>query len=387
MIKNKHAVFTTLAALLLAVACGESAKKDEPGLGSVGVSAGMGTGTAAGVMGQATDPMTGGSVSASGSTCLPEVDPETGEALLHASEINNYSFSSELSISVTPVKPGAELTFDWSGVNKDFLGHDVNPQTDIDMVSLLMWTLSQEELERKLNADLLAQRDLVAIAVIYTQPTDEMDQPVGDRLTAGGLLDFTSFGGPIESDVLFGYLDIDTYPPATHSYTVMAVTGTTAGQGTRMIQSFALDPTSENTHVAMDGTSTGLTYTADLHSLTKTHIPVGTAAITMDWEYMTTNSLGNEFIVTNITEALVARYAQPPEQLEAEFLDLELIADEMYRGEVPFGASVSLSELTDEAGQPFTGIDDNGTWIVALFCGSCANPAPWYLSVLSACAD
>ena len=160
-----------------------------------------------------------------------------------------------------------------------------------------------------------------------------------------------------------------------------------AGQGTRMIQSFALDPTSENTNVVMNSTSTGLDYIADLHSLTKTSVPAGNSAITIDWEEMTTNSLGNEFIVTNITEALVARYDQTPEQLEAQFLDLELIATDMYRGAVPFGASVSLADLTNEAGQPFAGIDDSGTWIVALMCGSCANPAPWYLSVLSTCSD
>ena len=36
----------------------------------------------------------------------------------------------------------------------------------------------------------------------------------------------------------------------------------------------------------------------------------------------------------------------------------------------------------DSAGNPFTGITSDGTWLVGLICGNCQNPAPWYLSVL-----
>ena len=37
-------------------------------------------------------------------------------------------------------------------------------------------------------------------------------------------------------------------------------------------------------------------------------------------------------------------------------------------------------------GKAFTGISTSGTWIVALRCGSCRNPAPWYLTVLKPCS-
>jgi len=47
---------------------------------------------------------------------------------------------------------------------------------------------------------------------------------------------------------------------------------------------------------------------------------------------------------------------------------------------------VNLSTFTNESGQPFTGIDDTGTWVLALSCGDCRNPAPWYLTILEPCS-
>jgi hypothetical protein len=149
-----------------------------------------------------------------------------------------------------------------------------------------------------------------------------------------------------------------------------------------MIQGFQLSPDTENTQVTMTSDSTGLDYTVDMHSAQPTPMPVGTADAEIDWTNMTTTALGTEFIPSNITSLLVAKYTQPVSELEANFLDLELISDQMYRSDVTAGSSISLTKLTADDGTPFTGIDSEGTWIVALFCGSCANPAPWYLSVL-----
>jgi hypothetical protein len=299
--------------------------------------------------------------------------PAAGPLVLQAMEANNYAFSSTLTIDVTQVKPSSDLTFDWSGVTRDFLGHDVSAADDIDMVALLMWRLSKPDLEVKLNNDDLQQSDLVAIAMVYADT-------VGG--TTSSLLDMTSFGMPLEPDTLLGYVNIDDYDPAMHTYTLIATRGTTAGEGTLMIQGFQLSPDTENTQVTMTSDSTGLDYTVDMHSAQPTPMPVGTADAEIDWTNMTTTALGTEFIPSNITSLLVAKYTQPVSELEANFLDLELISDQMYRSDVTAGSSISLTKLTADDGTPFTGIDSEGTWIVALFCGSCANPAPWYLSVL-----
>jgi hypothetical protein len=255
------------------------------------------------------------------------------------------------------------------------LGHPLSVPADIDMVTLLTWNLSQTDLEKQLNDDALDQQSVAALAMIYTNKTK----------TSGSVFDFTSFGTMIDKDVLLTYLDPSVHDPAKTAYTVMAVTGTVAGKGTRMMRSFRLDPTSTNTKVTLDSESTHLQYTADLHSLQPTLVPANTPKINIDWTDMKTNAMGHPFETTKITKVVLGRYSLSPAELETKFLDLELVAEDMWRGDVLSGTSVSLSTLVDSAGQPFPGIDDQKTWIVALECESCQNPAPWYLSVLKPC--
>jgi hypothetical protein len=137
--------------------------------------------------------------------------------------------------------------------------------------------------------------------------------------------------------------------------------------------------------VKLTNDSTQLTYTANLHNLTPIGVTAKSAAITLDWGKMMTNALGNTFIATNITNAMVGHYTQTPAELEAKFLDLELIAADLYRAEIPAGTVLDFSMLKNKSGQSFAGIDADGTWVVALQCGSCRNPAPWYLTILKPC--
>jgi hypothetical protein len=73
------------------------------------------------------------------------------------------------------------------------------------------------------------------------------------------------------------------------------------------------------------------------------------------------------------------------EELEEDFLHLEELAESLWRLEIPAGTSVELGELLDDSGNSFEGIDENGTWIFALMCGACSNPAPWFITVFEVC--
>ncbi len=144
---------------------------------------------------------------------------------------------------------------------------------------------------------------------------------------------------------------------------------------------------SSNTTITLTNSSTTLTYTANLHSAMPTGIAAGTAAITLDWATMTTNALGQPFVGTSITSALIGHYTQDIAYLESHFLDLETLPTALYRGTIASGTVVDFSTLTTTGGQAFTGIDDTGTWLVGLECGNCGIPAPWYLSVLKVCGS
>jgi hypothetical protein len=293
------------------------------------------------------------------------------------------------------VKPDSELTFDWSQVMSDFLGHSVNPATDIDAVNLMLWKLAQTDLQVKLNADSLQQRDLAVVVSYYTN----------DAATTANVFDFTSVGMALDRCDIWPYLQLPNpdpnahpecpdwatatadggFDPALNTFTVMVSTGDKLGAGTRMIQAFKLDAASTNTEIVVRSDSTDLEYMVDMDALVKTPVPSGTGALTIDWSSMTTNALGNRFVPNDITRALVAHYDEPVSDLEARFLDLETISEGIWRGTIDAGQTANLSTFTSDAGQTFPGIDGTGTWILALFCGDCRNPAPWYLTVLEPC--
>jgi hypothetical protein len=348
---------------LLAAAC-SSSDDAEPSPSSGGMTGSGGNGS--------------GGAPPAGLSCSGLAKDASGKVLLEANAVNNYSFSSTITIQVTPVAANSELTFDWSAVTKDFQGHTIDAKADVDMVNLLMWSLPQAELETKLNNDELAQRDLLVAGMIKTQKTK----------TSVGLFEFQSIAGqPLEPEMLLAYLNPEVYDPAEHSYTIVAASGEVAGQGSRMLKAFRLDPASTSTKVVMDNSSTSLAYEADLMSLRRTAVPVGSPNISIAWASIAVNAMGREFIPNGIEEVMVAKYSLTPAELETKFLDLETIADQMYRGEVASGTSLDLSTLKTDAGQSFSGIDATGTWIVALVCGNCMNPAPWYISILTPCSN
>ena len=65
-------------------------------------------------------------------------------------------------------------------------------------------------------------------------------------------------------------------------------------------------------------------------------------------------------------------------ELEADFLKVDVLADELWTADIEGRSSLELSEAVNEAGEAFSGFDANSTWLVALRCFTCNNPAPPY---------
>jgi hypothetical protein len=101
---------------------------------------------------------------------------------------------------------------------------------------------------------------------------------------------------------------------------------------------------------------------------------------------MTTNGLGRDFTEGYVTSAVVGHYTQTPAQLESQFLDLDRIAIATYRADLASGSVLDFTTLKDANGAEFPGVDEDGTWLVGLFCGNCRNPAPWYMTILKPCS-
>jgi hypothetical protein len=295
-----------------------------------------------------------------------------------ATDENNYSTWSKMTLPVTKVKPSSELSFDWGSVTKDFITHGLDPKTDLDMMMVLFFQLPLSQLETKLNADSLTQNDLVVAPPLTLRRNGSQ--------TSAKLFDFDLNGVEVTPEQIMKYFDADFYAPANYTYALAGATGVEVGQGIRVIQTFQLDPTSSNTQVKITNASTKLDWTTNLHDLTPTGIPMGQSAVTLDWGDMTKTGLGTDFDPTQITRALVAHYTETSGQLEKDFLNIELIASDLYETKVDSGTIVDFSTMVQKRdGRAFPGIDDTGTWLVALQCGGCRNPSPWYLSILKTC--
>jgi len=308
-----------------------------------------------------------------------------GGAAIVAKEANNYAFTSTIKLPPATVKSMTNLTFDWSAVTKDFLGHSLSTTADLNTVSILLWQLPLPELETKLNADTLSQLDLLVVPP-PSWPSPGMST---GGMTSAPLYNFTLNGEAVTQDQFNMYFDPTAFPSSMFSYMVAAATGTEIGQGFRMLQTFKLDAGSSATTVALKNDSTQLTCSVSLRNLTITGVPGGTPNLTLDWGDMVTrmapNALGGTFKEAYVTSAVVGHFAETPDQLEKKFLDLDMIATKYYRADIASGATLDFSTLKDSSGASFPGVDDTGTWMVGLICGNCRNPAPWYMTILKPC--
>jgi len=306
-------------------------------------------------------------------------------ANLVANEANNYQFSSTITLPPVTVKSMTNLQFQWGDVTHDFLKHQLNAASDLNLISTMMFLIPLSEVEKKLNDDSLVQGDL------YTSVPASWPAPGGTTggMTSAMLYDFQLNGTPLTTDEYNHYFDPASFPASSYSYVLAAATGTELGKGYRMLQSFNLDPASSNTTVKLTDDSTKMTFSVNLHSLTITGVPAGTAGLSIDWTDMVTrmakNAVGTTFKDAYITSAVVGHYKETPAELETKFLDLDRIAMEYYRADIdapPFNFTTLKEEKT---GADFPGINDQGTWLVGLICGNCRNPAPWYMTILKPC--
>jgi hypothetical protein len=312
------------------------------------------------------------------------------DTTITASEDTNYSFTSALHFKPLKVQPKTNLSFEWGQLSKDFLGLDVDPKSEINMVSLIPWSLTVDDVRTKMdNEDLDNSYIIGGIPLSLKTDGKSTTTKVLDMTINGSVIG--SDGGQLTVDQAMSFLDPDKYDPAKTCYTFLAASGTNVGQGSRMIQPFVLDRSSTETTVKVDNSSTTLDFTAVLDKLTPVGIPAGKSKITIDWSKISKNAMGRDFLSVNIDRIMVAHYTQTPAELQRNdtFPKLEKIATALYSMTLDIVAPrADLSQLTDSSGKAFPGIDGTGTWIVALMCNTatCRNPAPWYLTLLKPCS-
>lgn len=315
-------------------------------------------------------------------TPIPSAACTDPTASIVITDATNYMLSDSFALEHVVVKDNTDLTFDWSRLTVDFFGKAVNPVTDINTVSISLWNLSPSDIEQALKVDSLSMMLAKNVGVITTFPDGTYTQM--------DLLGFNELGNPLPADQLWSRFDTATpmyqYPQDQYTFLLMAQSGADIGKNPHSIALFNIDPSASPTELDLTNDSTKLTYSVDLERARPMLVPAGAAALTIDWSQMTTNCLGNSYDGSQITAAAVAHYSSKTlPELQQQFLDLQTIADGWWSGAPPPGRTVDLSTLTDVNGAAFPGIDSNGIWMAALFCGGCNNPAPWSITILEPC--
>ena len=293
-------------------------------------------------------------------------DTSDDDSELALTDGHNYSFVGTLDIESFEAMEQTSILLRWDGLTTDLQGHALDPD-DLDVAALAVFRyLSQEEVAQGLVENSLLMSDVS----LYVEDGLE------DGQTSIHLGDLTLFGNDIDVEQYFE----DGY--GTWLFTLN--TGTKPGTGARMIA--FLEPTPGSTVdeiVISDGTAL-VTVDADLNGLTPAELPAGQTP-SLSWGGLTTDGLGNEIQHGTIDRLMVAHYATlTPSDLEAQFLDLELIADVQYDLVLEGQMEAGLATLSGDDGA-FGGITADGTWILALRCDTCANPAPPFLTTLSVC--
>lgn len=289
----------------------------------------------------------------------------------------NYVFHSSLSALTTPVRANGDITFDWRSATVDMLGREMDPLTDIDVMQLMLWRYTKDAFLAGINQDELETGRLMGMG--YCDPQHLRTNCRFFELVAPG-------GSPIPQDTLLGYLNPTTYSPNDHVWVIMLATGKVFGRGTRLLAFVRPSDGESNDQVHLGNDSTTLSYTVDLASLDPVPLPRHVGEVVLSWDdkkRLTKNGMGAPWIPTYITDVAIARYVgYSVADLESHFLQLQTLASEQYSVQLNAGQEVALSRLLDQAGNPFPGIDDNGVWMFSLTCGSCRNPAPWFVSIL-----
>ncbi len=187
-----------------------------------------------------------------------------------------------------------------------------------------------------------------------------------------------SFGAPLEVSDKF----VDD---AQSTYVLVFSRGTTPGVGAVAMVFVEPKETSTNTRVdAPQGCPGLLDFTVDIKEDASISLPVAGPWL-IDWSGVVNDSAGLPLDFNNIDRVLVGFYqGLTVPELEATILDVELIATVMYEAphDGKLNADLALAREID-SGALFAGFDrTDGTWLLALMCSTCQNPAPSILSVI-----
>ena len=302
--------------------------------------------------------------------CPPVAKPPEDE-IIYIADVNNYSYGAAITLGSTPTAMATDVTFRWDNLTQDIQTHAVGGCDAIDYTSLIWFQyLTVPELEAKIICGDIKQSDADVIVIQDPEEAESSDC----QASMSELAIVSNFFDPAEYYV--------------YDYGVWFARVTTGTKLTRMLTTLAPSTSSTNTEVSFEDDSSALTFSVDLDTLTPVPVSAEALSYTVDWSTLLVGANADGCDPSEINEAdqlWIARYdTLSVADLAADFLNLELIADEVWTADAGARTNVVLSDavsLTD--GASFVDFSGGGTWVLALRSTISDNPAPLFLSVLA----
>ena len=306
------------------------------------------------------------------------------EDTLVLDEIHNYSFIPNVAIKEFELQeyPNVPL-IDWSNLSQDLLRREVNP-ADIGHAEVLIWNMDNSaDLESWIEGDVVDAKKL--FGVVSLEPEDLKGK------TSAQLDEFNMFGADVQAEEYF-QTDVASLTDGSLAYLLVLGRGTTLGADA-VVAGF-LKPVADSSapkDLMIDENAISFSY--DVSFSDKTYIvPQDGADTVLEWHDLIgqENALGQEFTSKHDDKIMLTFYREKSlEELQEEFLNLELIADKKYISEPMDTATVMLRDFATVEGEPFEGFgEEPGVWLLSLWCtDGCNNPAPKYLTVLETCSE
>ena len=275
---------------------------------------------------------------------------------------NQFSYQSELSCRQVSAEPLSNTCLDWSALGTDLQGHAFESSPGITRIRMVVFrNMEWEEFLTGLVSDQLPN----SVVALYMTCEPEAGS------TQCCLDDFGLLGS---KPLISQYFEED-------SGRWLFVLDTEGIHGARTLACVEPVAGSANELVTIDDESAALDLQVDLQSAAPVVLSSG-PDLTLDWTALSVDGLGYELPHQKVDLIQVASYDEDLATLEENFIDLPVLATQIWSADVNGKDSLNLTELEGE--EPFPGIDSDHTWLMVLWCSTCENPIPKAIVVLEA---
>jgi hypothetical protein len=290
---------------------------------------------------------------------------------------NNYKAENTLKLPIIETTAGpaaAQLDISFGTLTQDFKCHDIVPQTEVKNVAVLRFTnLTEAELEKKLPSGSIDAND---------PDLDEYYNFITDGSTTH--VPLSSLATIEEKPISISKDYVEETTDNTYAYVFVASRNTTPGVGA-LTMAFLRPTASSPSNVIDVPTGCGaLTSKIDLHSGDALQIPAAGPWV-VDWSKITQDGEGNDVIFSRIDNLMLGFYKDMTvADLEKIPFDIETMPDPVYELRIDNQKSRDLGMAQERTSKDFfAGFDrTDGTWLMALYCNTCQNPAPLVVTII-----